>query len=82
MRSLFVTLPYDDGTVTIRLDRIDMLMIRPSKYQSDDCGLQIFLSNGASWPTINYKSRERAEEVLRDLQLEIESLQQGGAQDV
>jgi hypothetical protein len=75
----FVTLPYDEGTVTIRLDHIDMMSIRPSKYNSADCGLQIWAGN--THPTINYKSRARAEEVMRGIQ-ELVRDQQGGAQDV
>jgi hypothetical protein len=72
----FITLPYDEGTVTIRLDHIDMMMIKPTKYHGDDCGLQIFV--GTSWPTINYPSRERAEEVMRCIIDEIDDIANEG----
>jgi hypothetical protein len=71
----FITLPYDEGTVTIRLDHIDAVFIRPES-RSKKCGLQIY--SGNCWPTIRYPNRERAEEVLRCITDEIEALQQEG----
>jgi hypothetical protein len=69
----FITLPYSEGTVTIRLDHIDAMFIRPSEYRNKECGLQIYTTS--TWPTIRYPTRERAEEVMRCITDEIDAMQ-------